>query len=393
VEAGRLRILLVGDYPADARLGSPKVLYKLREEFARAGHHAEVLLADALGASPRSRHLRDLTAPWLAWRAVKRLLEAGRRYDVIDASGAEALVIARKRNQSPVLRDTAIIARSHGLEHLNYARMLDDARDGLVTRPWYRRVWYPSTRMLLVARAARRADRLIVANAVDAGFAAQCGWKQPQQIVVVPHGIADTFLAERVSSDHRTGLVFCGSWDSAKGIHYLARAFGQLCARRRDARLTVLGPGIEADSVLRDFPEHSRVCIRVVPRSDERRVIEELQQHAALVMCSTYEGFGMVVPEAMASGLAVIATSVGSAATLIRDGETGLSVPLRDVDRLSLAMERVLDDASLVAKLGGAARNAVRSLTWADSARRTVEVYRTALATRVRGSAVLAPSL
>ena len=40
-----MRILLVGDYPADPRLGSAKVYYKLREEFAALGHDCDVLLA------------------------------------------------------------------------------------------------------------------------------------------------------------------------------------------------------------------------------------------------------------------------------------------------------------------------------------------------------------
>ena len=44
-----MRILLVGDYPPDPRLGSTKVLLKLREEFEALGHVCDVLLADGLG--------------------------------------------------------------------------------------------------------------------------------------------------------------------------------------------------------------------------------------------------------------------------------------------------------------------------------------------------------
>jgi glycosyltransferase involved in cell wall biosynthesis len=387
VDTGKLRILILGDYPPDPTLGSPKVLYKLRDEFIAAGHDATLLLAPDLGAQPRSRHLRDVASPWLAWRAVGRLLAGGHRFDVIDASSAEALLVGARRHRTAALRATAIVARSHGLEHLNYARMLDDAREGLVSRPWYRRVWYPATRMPLVARAARRADRLIVLNQIDRALAVDHGWKRPGDVAVVPHGLSDAFLTRHGPADVRAGLLFCGSWDAAKGIHYLVRAFAQLCARRSDARLTVLGPGLEADAVIRDFPEHARPHVHVVPRSDEGRVIDEFGRHAALVMCSTYEGFGMVVPEAMALGLAVIATPVGSAATLIRDGETGILVPPRDVERLAVAMERVLDDAPLRARLDAAARDAVRSLTWAESARRTVEVYRAAIESRVGSGA------
>lgn len=382
-----LRILLVGDYPPDLRLGSPKVLYKLRDEFIRAGHDADVLLRDDLGAAPRSRHLRDIGAPWLAWKALRRRLDVGHRYDVIDASGAEALVVAARRDRIEALRHTAVIARSHGLEHLNYARMLLDARERFAARPWYRRVWYPATRMRLVERAARRADRLIVLNEIDRAFAIERRWKNPEHVVIVAHGVSDAFFAPQPAASTRAGLLFCGSWNAMKGIHYLADAFGRLCERRSDVRLTVLGPGVPAESVLSEFPEQARSSVRVVPRCNEQGVVEEFQQHAALVMCSTYEGFGMVVPEAMASGLPVIATKVGVAASLVEDGGTGVLVPLRDAQGLSLAMERVLDDGPLRARLAIAARQAVGPMTWAESARRTVEVYRGALASRVGGSA------
>jgi len=268
--------------------------------------------------------------------------------------------------------------------------MLADAREGLSFRPWYRRVWYPATRMRLVARAATIADRLIVLNAADQAFAIDQGWKHPDEVRVVPHGVAEAF-SHFPAPEGGAGLLFCGSWDGIKGIHYLARAFGQLCARRPDAQLTVLGPGVAPDIVVAAFPEHARGRVRVVPRCDERYVIDEFRRHDALVMCSSYEGFGMVVPEAMALGLCVIATPLGAAATLVRDGETGIVVPPRDADRLALAMERVLGDVSLRGRLGAAARDAVRSLTWTDSARQTLEVYRSAIGARAGSRDVPAP--
>src|SRR5437764_2753331 len=50
--AARMRILLVGDYARDARLGSTKVLVKLQEEFRALGHVCDLLLADDLGVHP-----------------------------------------------------------------------------------------------------------------------------------------------------------------------------------------------------------------------------------------------------------------------------------------------------------------------------------------------------
>jgi glycosyltransferase involved in cell wall biosynthesis len=68
------------------------------------------------------------------------------------------------------------------------------------------------------------------------------------------------------------------------------------------------------------------------------------------------EGFGMVIVEAMAYGLPVVASRSGGIPDIIRDGENGLLVPERDVGALAAALARVLDDAALADRLGASAR-------------------------------------
>src|SRR3990170_1752277 len=72
----RMRILLVGDYPGDPRLGSTKVFVKLQEEFRALGHTCDVLLADDLVAAPRNRYARQLLGPMAAAVAVRRAFRA-----------------------------------------------------------------------------------------------------------------------------------------------------------------------------------------------------------------------------------------------------------------------------------------------------------------------------
>ena len=63
-----MRILLVGDYPPDPRLGSPKVMVKLQEELREAGHTCDLLFSTDLGPVPRNRFLRQALAPVRAVR-------------------------------------------------------------------------------------------------------------------------------------------------------------------------------------------------------------------------------------------------------------------------------------------------------------------------------------
>ena len=375
-----MRVLLLGDYAADPRLGSSKVYYKLQEELRQLGHRCDVMLAPELGARPRQSRLRWAVAPVLAARAVARAATA---YDVIDVASAEGSVLGLRRALTPA-SSVALVSRSHGLEHRNYQRLLEDADAGLSSKPWHRRWWYPAARLSQVAAAARLADRMIVLNAADAEFAAAHGWKAPDAIAIVPHGVSSRFLDSAPAPDapRGRGVLFCGTWDDVKGVRDLAAAFSELTAVEPGARLTVLGAAVPEAVVLSQFAAPARSAVTVLPRVPEDEVMRHYRAHDLLVVASTYEGFGMVIVEAMSQRLPVVSTPVGCAPALIRDGETGLLVPPRSPHHLAAAMRRLLDDPGLRRRLADSAYPLARAHTWARTAERTAAVYRAAMAAR-----------
>lgn len=373
-----LSVLLAGDYPADPTLGSPKVFYKLQEELRALGHHCDIMFGDEIGG-PGSRQTRQLVAPWFAGRAIGRRLD-GTRYDVVDVASAEGLWIglARKMGRR---RGTAVICRSNGLEQRNYHRMLDDARAGLTSKPWTRRLWYPLSRLSQVAAAARVADRLLLLTDADRQYAVDHKWQPPDRIDVVRHGVSSRFLDDAgVPVARGGGVLFCGTWTEMKGTSYLVDAFERLHARGRAERLTILGPSVPALDVLAAFSPQTRQFVRVIDRVPEAQVIEMYRTHDVLLWTSTYEGFGLVLLEAMSQRLAVVTTPVGCAPELVRDGQNGVLIPARDPEAIAAAVERLMDDAALRTRLGAAARASIAGLTWRATALQTVEVYRRALA-------------
>jgi D-inositol-3-phosphate glycosyltransferase len=106
----------------------------------------------------------------------------------------------------------------------------------------------------------------------------------------------------------------------------------------------------------------------------------EYRRHDALLFASTYEGFGLVVIEAMSQGLPVIATPAGCAASLVRDGETGYRVAARDPGAIAAAVQRVLSNRAEARRIAGNARAQVTGMTWRAAAERTLDVYRSAIA-------------
>ena len=74
------------------------------------------------------------------------------------------------------------------------------------------------------------------------------------------------------------------------------------------------------------------------------------------VLSSDEEGLGIVILEAMASGLPVVSTDCGGPGTAIVEGKTGFLTPVGDADALAEAMQRFLDDSSLCQHMGRAGR-------------------------------------
>jgi glycosyltransferase involved in cell wall biosynthesis len=376
----RLRILLVGDYPRDPRLGSTKVPLKLQEELRGLGHTCDVLLADDLGPSPRNGYLRQALGPFVALWAVWRWFREHGPYDVVDVASAEGLWIGLAR-RCGAFRKTAIISRSNGLEHLNYRRMIQDHDAGLRSKPWTRRLFYPAVRLTQVAGAARAADRLLLLNETDRDFALSRHWKDADDIDIVPHGVSSEFLLSAPARDQTRGcgLLFCGSWTEMKGVDYLAAAFSQVIDGGFALNLTILGGAVPPETILAAFSPAARRSVTIVERVPEREVIAAYRTHDVLVLASTYEGFGMVVIEAMSQRLPVIATPVGCAPALVHDGITGLLVEPRRPDLLAAAIMRMMNDPNLRARLADAAFDLVRDMTWQRTANQTLVTYARAL--------------
>lgn len=377
-----VRILLVGDYPPDARLGSTKVLVKLQEEFRALGHSCDVLLSDGIGETPRNFHLRQAFGPVAAWRAVARAFKAHGPYDVVDVASAEGFWIASLGRGA--VGGAAVVSRSNGLEHLNYRRMLDDARAGIVSKPWTRRWFHPAVRLTQVAAAARASDRLLLLNEGDRSFALAEDWKPDSEIDVVPHGVSRRFLedAPPPTAPRGGGILFCGTWTLVKGVPYLADAFSRLVQSGRAVNLTVLGGGVPEADIRRAFSPEAERLVTVRDRVAEDEVMAAYRTHDVLAWPSTYEGFGMVVVEAMSQRLPVVTTPAGCAEALVEDERTGLLVRRRDPAALAAALERMLTDRSLRSHTAEAAFHCVRGMTWTRTAERTLEVYTKAIAAR-----------
>ena len=118
------------------------------------------------------------------------------------------------------------------------------------------------------------------------------------------------------------------------------------------------------------------------------RHIEQFYAAADVFLFPTiYETYGMVISEAMASGLPVITSRAAGAAELIEHGETGwLTADPWNVDQIAEGLQALADDSGLRQRMGAAARSKIEAYTWDRAAEQTMAVYGEAVAQAVGGN-------
>jgi glycosyltransferase involved in cell wall biosynthesis len=206
----------------------------------------------------------------------------------------------------------------------------------------------------------------------------------PERMTVVPVGVDHTVFRpfEDVSPVPGRIMVTSSSDVPMKGLVPLLEAVAKL-RTERDVELTVIGRPNEGGRVEKAIARLGLVdavqCVSGITDDELARLYGEAQ---VAVVPSLYEGFSLPAIEAMACGVALVATTGGALPEVVgTDGETGLLVSPDDPSALAGAISRLLDDPELRARLGAAGRERVMSrFTWQITAAGTAACYEAVMA-------------
>jgi glycosyltransferase involved in cell wall biosynthesis len=195
----------------------------------------------------------------------------------------------------------------------------------------------------------------------------------------IPNPIADSFFSIRRNEDP-CRVLFAGRLMPRKGVMDLVRATS-IVAKSTSIELILAGSlddGPYVDQLRRaaaDSGIGSLMRFRGLLNEDELR--EELARCAVLVLPSYQETAPMVIIEAMAAGVPVIATNVGGIRYQVKDEDTGFLIAPGDVNALSERLIALLASRSLRESFGTAARSFASEDYRADKvAAKTIDVYR-----------------
>jgi glycosyltransferase involved in cell wall biosynthesis len=179
----------------------------------------------------------------------------------------------------------------------------------------------------------------------------------PADRVFVKHNFVPSGPAVRRDPDH--AVAYVGRLDEAKGTPLLMRAWDmyRAVAPRSNLRLVIAGGGPLADEVREWSRRSSSVdVLGLLPRQEAADVVSKAL--AVVVPSRCEETFGLVAAEAMAAGVAVIASARGSLPELVEDGVTGALFDPDDPRALVRVFQQVDQEAELFTAFGRAGRSA-----------------------------------
>lgn len=170
----------------------------------------------------------------------------------------------------------------------------------------------------------------------------------------------DKDIRQEFGIDGDAPLVGCiGRLTEQKGHIYLIQAAKNIVENFSEVKFLIVGKG-ELERSLKKLVRDSGLDSNFIFtgfREDVYSIIDKLD---LVALPSLWEGFGLVLLEAMAMGKPVVATNVGGIPEIIQDGETGILIPPRNPDALADAIIKLLKDKGLTQRMGEAGRRRVK---------------------------------
>ena len=304
------------------------------------------------------------------------------KFDVIDAHTGDlwlwAKWLSKLQAHCPLL-----VTRSHGLEHIYDLQVRDDAAKGDLDLSWKYKLYRGGIHLWEVSQSLLHVDLVLTRNSEERKYVEEVIGIDPNRVRTIPYGIPDYLLDlpfESITDEATTiRIAQVSTFIPRKGIKFSIQALSSILSNYPNVEMSFLGTACrqctDADEVYANFDPNVRDRISVIPRFDHKALPELLQNHHIKLFPSLSEAFGMALIEAMACGLAPIATAAGGPLDVIEDREDGWLVPLRDSKSIEIALEKLISDRAELNRLRQNAYHKAQTYSWKSIAQTNVSLY------------------
>jgi starch synthase len=180
-----------------------------------------------------------------------------------------------------------------------------------------------------------------------------------ERIRMLPLGCdVDQFAFTPRRQNGELKVLFVGGIGQRKGIKYLLQAIERV--NSRNVKLQLLGPLPADDTPLKKWSK----WFEYLGQTDQQGVVARMQQADVLVLPSVFEGFGLVIVEAMATGMPVITSTHSCGPEVIREGVDGFVLDPDDVEGLASRISWFAEHREHVCEMGAAAHARSQELSW-----------------------------
>jgi glycosyltransferase involved in cell wall biosynthesis len=191
-----------------------------------------------------------------------------------------------------------------------------------------------------------------------------------EKIHVLHYGVKSNLFRPIKKDDDIFRIIYVGQITFRKGIQYLLEAFTKL--NLPGSELLLVG-GV--DPLFRPILARYQGSFRHIPHLAHVDLFAHYGQSSIFAMPSLADSFGLVVFEAMACGLPVLISQNTGAADLVRHGEHGFVVPIRDVEAIQQAIVAAYESPELVTKLSANATALARAQSWERYGQDAIDLY------------------
>ncbi len=222
-------------------------------------------------------------------------------------------------------------------------------------------------------RLVRRFDRFVVLTQEDREM-----WGEMPGIRVIPN--AANFIAEKYSDCSEQRVIAVGRLDYQKGFDRLVLVWEKVYRQMPDWRLDIFGQG-EWREMLQSMIDERGLQDVVRLNNPTKNIGDEYVDSSIIVMTSNYEGFGMVLVEAMSCGVPAVSFDCKCGpAEIISQHDGGLVVKNGDIEGLAEAIVKLMKDEELRKKMGESAKRVVETYSEERVMKKWIDLYEETIA-------------
>lgn len=194
-------------------------------------------------------------------------------------------------------------------------------------------------------RQVRKLDALVVLTKEH-----KLDWGNKMPVYVIPNMLP--FYPDQVSSCENKQAIMVGRYNNAKGYNYLIEAWKIVNQKHPDWIINVFGSGENEEDVRRKIHEYGLQDV-IIMNNPTDHIVEEYQKSSIYVMSSVYEGFALVLLEAMACGVPCVSFDCPHGPrNVITNGEDGILVEHLNTKALADTICMLIENPTLRKEMG-----------------------------------------